>query len=149
MARTTLCEVCGNERDLSGSDCPFCGTSGKAELLPAGPQYKTVNLEKGMPLASQALTRLKQEISLARSERCRILVLIHGYGSSGRGGVIRQEVRAQLQYMQDTGTINDFVSGEQFSTRSGSGRQLLRRFPFLRQLNYLNRCNKGVTLVVL
>jgi hypothetical protein len=148
MARAIICEVCGNERELPVSVCPFCGAPGKTELSPTGPQYKTVNLEKGMPLASQALSRLEQELILARSERCRVLVLIHGYGSSGRGGVIRQEVRVQLQYMLDNGTVNDFVTGEEFSTRSGKGRQLLRRFPFLRQLNYLNRGNQGITLVV-
>ena len=148
MARIILCEVCGNERELDGPVCPFCGAAGETAPFAAGPQYKTVNLEKGMPLASQALSRLQQEIVLARSERCRVLVLIHGYGSSGRGGVIRQEVREQLQYMQEHGVINTFVTGEKFSTRTGEGRQLLRRFPFLRQLNDLNRGNKGVTLVV-
>ena len=148
MAKAIICEVCGNEREMAGSICPFCGAAGETELSPTGPQYRTVNLEKGMPLASQALSKLQQELILARSERCRVLVLIHGYGSSGKGGVIRQEVRAQLQYMQDNGTINTFVAGEIFSTRSGKGPQLLRRFPFLRQLSYLNRGNKGITLVV-
>jgi len=112
-------------------------------------QYKTVNLEKGMPLVRQALAKLDQELIIARTEHCRVVLLIHGYGSSGRGGAIKKEVRAQLQFMQSRGRINDFLGGEDFSTRSGRGRQILRRFPFLRQLNDLNRANRGITLVVL
>jgi hypothetical protein len=41
------------------------------------------------------------------------------------------------------------LPGEDFSSRSGSGRQLLRRFSFLRQHSDLNRANPGITLVVI
>ena len=149
MTAMSICEVCGNERQDEGISCPFCGTTGEINPIGNGPQYKTVNLEKGMPLVAQALSRLDQEISFARMERCRVLVLIHGYGSSGRGGVIRNEARSLLRYMKDQGKLNDFLPGEEFSTRTGSGRQLLRRFPFLKQLHDLNRRNQGITLVVL
>lgn len=102
-----------------------------------------------MPLADQALARLARELDQARSERCRVLTLIHGYGSSGRGGKIRKEVRAQLQHLKDRGIVNDLLPGENFSTGSGTGRQILRRFPFLRNHSDLNRANPGITLVVI
>ena len=92
---------------------------------------------------------LGSELEQAGSDGCRVLTLIHGYGSSGRGGIIRQDVRAQLQYLKDRGVINDLFPGEDFSSRSGSGRQLLRRFPFLRKHSDLNRANPGITLVVI
>ncbi len=142
------CDVCGNEREDCIGRCPFCGATLEISQHLQGPQYKVVNLEKGMPLVDQALVRLALEIEQAKLERCRILFLIHGYGSSGRGGVIRQEVRAQLRFLKDHNRINDLLLGEDFSTRSGHGRQLLRRFPFLKQHSDLNRINQGITLVV-
>ena len=149
MSSVITCEICGNEREQNYRNCRFCGAAGDSGRDQSRPQYKIINLEKGMPRVSQALTRLDQEIRLARGERCRVLLLIHGYGSSGRGGAIRQEVRSQLMHLKDQKQLNDFLPGEKFSTRTGQGRHLLRRFPFLRQLSDVNRGNQGITLVVL
>ena len=143
------CEICGNELEADAGQCPFCGAAAEVYLPRHGPQHRVVNLERGMPLADLALARLARELEQAGSDGCRVLTLIHGYGSSGRGGIIRQDVRAQLQYLKDRGVINDLFPGEDFSSRSGSGRQLLRRFPFLRKHSDLNRANPGITLVVI
>jgi hypothetical protein len=148
MAKLVFCEVCGNETGAEVTLCPFCGAAAPC-LVPRGVQYRTVNLERGMPLVDEALARLDRELEQARRERCRVLILIHGYGSSGQGGAIRQEVRARLHYLKHRGSINDLLSGEEFSSRSGSGRQLLRRFPFLRHHRDLNRSNPGITLVAI
>ncbi len=143
------CEICGNEIEADVVKCPFCGAATEISLPRQVPQHRVVNLERGMPFADQAMARFSRELEQAGSDGCLVLTLIHGYGSSGRGGVIRQEVRAQLQYLKDMGVINDLLPGEDFSSRSGSGRQLLRRFPFLRKHSDLNRANPGVTLVVI
>jgi hypothetical protein len=150
MEALLCCEVCGNERqDPAAGRCPFCGAAVEPRLGGRGPRHKVVNLERGLPLVEEALVRLERELDLARMERCRVLTLIHGYGSSGRGGAIRHEVRAQLEYLKSRGRINDLLAGEEFSSRTGPGRQLLRRFPFLRDHADLNRANPGITLVVL
>ncbi len=148
MAAAALCEVCGNELDNGVVCCPFCGTKrSAAPRRTGGPQYRVVNLEKGMPLVHQALSRLRQEIDTARRQGCRVLVLIHGYGSSGKGGAIGKEVRRQLMYMLDHHQLNDVLPGEEIDSRTGRSRQFLRRFPFLAV--YLKHANPGVTLVVL
>ena len=147
MAAAELCEVCGNELDNAVACCPFCGMKRAATpRRTGGPQYRVVNLEKGLPLVHQALSRLQQEIESARRQGCRVLVLIHGYGSSGKGGAIRKEVRRQLMYMLDSHQLNDVLPGEEIDSRTGRGRQFLRRFPFLAA--YLRQANPGVTLVV-
>jgi len=143
------CEVCGNEIKADVKQCPFCGAVAEVSYPRQGPRQRIVNLERGMPSVDQALALLARELDQARLERCRVLTLIHGYGSSGRGGNIRQEVRDRLQYLQHSAVINDLLPGEDFSTRTATGRQLLRRFPFLRQHTDLNRANPGITLVVI
>jgi hypothetical protein len=149
MDALLCCEVCGNERDPAVKACPFCGAEAEVRVECKGLQHKVINLERGMPLVDEALARLAGELELARRQRCRVLTLIHGYGSSGRGGAIRHEVRAQLEFFKTRGRINDLLPGEEFSSRTGIGRQFLRRFPFLQRHNDLNRSNPGITLVIL
>ena len=145
-----ICEVCGNEFDLQMSSCPYCGAGvGKPVVRRSGAMHRQVNLERGLPTVAQALVRLDNELETSRRQRYRLLTLIHGYGSSGKGGAIKNAVRRQLQYYKHTRRINEVVAGEDFSTRSGIGRQLLRRFPALATHRDLNRYNRGITVVVL
>jgi len=143
-----FCDVCGNEVDSGINRCPFCEStlqfSSSGQEIP----HQEVNLKRGMPTVEQALGRLERKLEQTKKEGCRVITLIHGYGSSGRGGVIREEIRERLQYLKYRGKINDMFTGEKFSTRNGPGRNLIRRFPFLRQHRDLNRGNKGITLVV-
>lgn len=145
------CEICGNEIPRFSACCPFCG----AELQPAteGKKidflHRVVNLERGLPVVDVALARLGIAITEARQERIQILTLIHGYGSSGRGGVIRDECRKMLDYMQSKGEVQSFIFGEAFSSRRGTVRDVLRRFPDLNGDRNLNKQNKGITLVIL
>ncbi len=78
-----------------------------------------------------------------------VLTLIHGYGSSGKGGVIRLECRKVLEFLKNKGIISDFIPGEDFNKRSGAVKALLRRYPQLGQDKHLNRGNRGITLVIL
>jgi len=148
MEDVFVCEVCGNEINSRASQCPFCGAtrtllSPKSEARP----YRVINLEKGLPIVRDAMQRLHNEVEASRLLGCRVLVLIHGYGSSGKGGAIRKEVRSRLQYLRDKKEINDFLPGENCAKLSGPFRQAARRFPFLDRL--VKKPNPGITVVVL
>ncbi len=147
--RDVCCGVCGNEVKAGSSRCPYCESELEIVRPTQAALHKTVNLKQGMPTVEQALARLARELAQAKLERRRVLTLIHGYGSSGAGGIIREEVRARLQFLKHQGQLNEVVCGEDFSERSGPGRNLLRRFPVLRQHHDLNRSNPGITLAAL
>lgn len=145
-----ICEVCGNRIESTATVCPFCQSPCTQPAVSRGEiLHRTLNLEKGMPLVEQALERLRKELYVCRRQGVRVITLIHGYGSSGKGGSIRREVRRHLRYMQHQRLINDILPGEEFSRKSGHGRQLVRRFPVLADHRDLNRANPGITLVVL
>ena len=148
MGALRSCDVCGNDIEVSIQSCPFCGVAVEMTLPRRGLKHRIVNLERGMPTAEQALNRLARELEQARLAGYRVVTFIHGYGSTGRGWVLREEVRAQLQYLKHRGMINDLLPGEELSSRTGAGRHLLRRFPFLRRHRDLNRSNPGITLVI-
>ncbi len=147
-----FCQVCGNDIDSLTVLCPFCGSRQEHEpSQTVGTEFrqKTINLEQGLPTVDQALNRLQQEVSAARLEQIRLLTLIHGYGSSGKGGSIRQECRKLLDYLLNSGDICAVIYGENFNRRHGFVKQLLRRFPRLATHPHLNNRNRGITLVQL
>jgi hypothetical protein len=146
----TICEVCGNAVEAGRAQCPFCQSECTGNTLRVeGTPHRMVNLEKGMPLVQQALNRLEAELAASRAQGCKVLTLIHGYGSSGEGGAIKRAVNQHLQFLCHQGRIKEIIPGEKFEGRSGRGRQLLRRFPFLADHRDLNRANPGITLVIL
>lgn len=108
-----------------------------------------VNLESGMPGVETAMIQLRQSLLTAKSRRTKVIKLIHGYGSSGRGGVIRTAVRSELARRKQSGQIKEYVAGEEFSPFYENARLAVEAEPELRKdLDYA-RTNQGITIVVL
>jgi len=145
------CQICGNERSATLSCCPYCGatTEELIDLKPKTFSHKTVNLEEGRPVLEVALNRLRKVIDDAIINKVNVISLIHGYGSSGKGGAIRLECRKTLEYLKTQGVISDYVAGEDFHNRSGRVKTLLQRYSQLAKDSNLNQRNQGITLVVL
>ncbi len=145
-----LCDICGNEIGMEYLHCPYCDAKrSQKQARSFGLAHKVVNLEKGMPLVAQALARMELELESARKQGYKTITLIHGYGSSGKGGGIKKSVRRTLQHMQEKKELNTIVHGEHFGNRSPQGRNILKRFPFLKSKKEYLQTNPGVTLVVL
>jgi len=146
-----VCQVCGNEISRSSLVCRFCGFVQEREGQTKTKEFvqKTVNLEQGRPVLAVALQKLSSAIADADKNNVTILTLIHGYGSSGKGGLIRLECRKNLDYMKSEGQITDYIEGEDFFKGIGKTKSLLRRYPELSADRNLNKRNRGITLVIL
>lgn len=102
-----------------------------------------------MPAVQDAMARLGREIRMARRQQVGAIKLIHGFGSSGRGGKIRLAVRRELLQMQKRGYVKYYVEGERLSIFDEDTRAAFIRCDALRRDPDLERHNNGVTLVVL
>ncbi len=111
--------------------------------------YKTINLEQGMPTADQAIRRLTCELLSAKKLQYAGLKLIHGYGSSGKGGVLRVQVRDYLLRQHRKGVIQAFIEGERLSIFDEDTRIAMELCPELRMDRDLDRHNNGITVVIL
>lgn len=111
-------------------------------------ELTTVNLEEGLPTVDTALNHLKFALRRAGAGGTVALKLIHGYGSSGKGGKIRTAVRSELSKLKQAGAIRDYVTGEDFSPFSESGRTLLTLLPGCAKDHDYCRCNNGITVVI-
>ena len=108
-----------------------------------------VNLESGMPTVDRAMIQLRQTLLTAKSRRTDVIKLIHGYGSTGKGGAIRSAVRRELNLRAEAGEIRCYICGEDFSIFNDDTRQAFLRCDALRKDRDLERHNNGITFVIL
>lgn len=109
----------------------------------------TVDMKAGMPKVAEARVRLAGELQRGRAGGAAVLKLVHGYGSTGKGGRIRTALRAELAQLAKAGRVRAVVAGEAFSIFDADTRILLDRHPALRRDADLERSNPGITLVEL
>ncbi len=108
---------------------------------------KLINLEDGRPPVNVGLLRLDRALTAARYDGTRLLKLIHGYGSTGQGGRLREEVWKALDRYKRNGLIVDFIPGEDFRISNEATWALLKKNPELKQDRDLGRNNRGITVV--
>jgi hypothetical protein len=110
---------------------------------------RTINLEAGLPTLEDARRYLIGQIETARNDGIRLLKVIHGYGSSGAGGVLCTGIRKSLRLRVKEGKALTVIPGERFSSDSVEARTLVARYPALRRDHDFNRANPGITIVEL
>ena len=106
-----------------------------------------VNLEHGFPTAEEARTRLATEIDVARKKGVGLLKLVHGYGSTGKGGTLRKALRTMLLRLQHEGKIGRVIFGENWDLFDEPSRNLMDRYPLIRGDRDIGRGNAGITIV--
>lgn len=110
---------------------------------------KSINIEKGMPSVAVAEKRTSFEISTAKREGVKVLKVIHGYGSSGVGGKIKEAITKLLNQKKKEGIIKTFVIGEEWDIFNQSTRSILELCNEMRKDNDLGNHNLGITIVLL
>jgi len=108
-----------------------------------------LNLEAGMPVVEEAIQRMHIGLQEMKAGRIRIVKLIHGYGSTGRGGKICAGVRQELADMKRRKMIRDYIPGEDFGPVDAASRQLAELERNVTRDPDYGRMNHGITVVVL
>src|SRR6516225_4928524 len=108
---------------------------------------RTFNVEAGLPVLDEARRLVIEEIKRAKREGVKVLKVIHGYGSSGKGGALCVGLRKSFVLRKKEGVIKDFIAGEDFSIFNDLALNLLETVPELRGDRDLNSTNEGVTIL--
>lgn len=111
------------------------------------PLLRTYNVEDGLPSLDEARRLVLTQIKEAKRGGVRVLKVIHGYGSSGKGGKLCTGLRKSFGLRKKEGVIRDFVAGEDFSIFNNVTLALLEAVPEVRGDPDLNATNEGVTVV--
>lgn len=109
----------------------------------------SINLEAGMPIVEEAIRRMNMGIQEYCCSGVRVVKLIHGYGSTGKGGKIRTGVRNELAGMKRRKQIREFIAGEDFGPFDASTRLLVEQNRNVGMDPDYGRGNHGITIVVI
>src|SRR5216684_1858275 len=93
---------------------------------------RAFNVKAGLPTLDEARRLVIEEIKLAKRAGARVLKVIHGYGSSGKGGTLCVGLRKSFGLRKKEGVIKDFIAGEDFSIFNEATLALLEMVPELR-----------------
>ena len=123
------------------------GIAGEAAIIDG--LLREVNIKSGMPTVDEAIRRITYNIKNAGPLGVSAIKLIHGYGSTGKGGGIRTEARKYLDRQQTRGQIKYYITGEDFSIFDENTRKAFLICNELRRDSDLERHNNGITIVIL
>lgn len=108
---------------------------------------RTFNVEADFPSLEEARRRVLEEIRRAKREGVRVLKIIHGYGSSGKGGKLCIGLRKSFALRKKEGVLKEVIAGEDFSIFNRTILDLLPTVPELRGDPDLDAINEGVTFL--
>ena len=108
---------------------------------------RTFNIERDMPTLDEARRLVIAEIKDAKRDGVRVLKVIHGYGSSGKGGALCIGLRKSFGLRKKEGVIKDFIPGEEFSIFNEIALNLVEAVPELRGDPDLEATNEGITVL--
>jgi hypothetical protein len=108
---------------------------------------RILNIKADMPTLDDARRTVIEEIRRAKRERMRVLKIIHGWGSTGKGGALCVGLRKSFRLRKKEGVIREFICGEDFSIFNQEVLELLEAVPELRGDPDLNATNEGVTVL--
>ena len=108
-----------------------------------------VNIKADMPDVKEARKRLREELDKARRKGVVAVKIIHGYGSKGVGGTLRDALRRSLTVMRNKEQIRHFVHGERFAFYELVAREATDMCPALKRDPDYNKHNEGITIVIL
>lgn len=111
--------------------------------------YKIINIKQDMPDSDYAIHIMQKEIAISRFAHIPVVVVIHGYGSSGKGGTIKKRVQEELKDMQHYGKIQAFVTGDQWTEHNEVCQKILQICPDVELKEDLYLKNSGVTVILL
>lgn len=148
--RSVLCPDCGNPRGTLQKICPFCGSS----EIPAVPKKVggifTLNLEEKLPTVDQALEKFDHTLSELSGTAVKVVKVIHGYGSGGKGGRIKEAIRQELIYQRLTHIIHSYYAGEDLQPGKEAYQELNKQNPTIKNILTKDMLgNPGITLVIL
>jgi len=108
---------------------------------------RTFNVEAGLPTLDEARRLVIEEIRRAKREGVKVLKVIHGYGSSGKGGALCVGLRKSFGLRKKERVIKDLIAGENFSIFNDTVLTLLEAVPEMRGDPDLNSTNEGITVL--
>lgn len=143
------CSTCGNPVPRSSAVCPYCESPLSRDAEKKASVVKTVNLKEGNLHSDTAADRMEVILANARAGGTKVVILIHGYGSAGKGGSTKEVVRARLATLLRSRRVRTVVFGEDFGPTNDDAIRIASVQTTLLAPHLFGAGNQGVTIVAL
>lgn len=107
-----------------------------------------INIEQGHPTVQQAMVKLSNGIYRVRATGKPMAKIVHGYGSSGTGGAIKQALGMELRKYIARRMIKSYCPGEDFGPFSSVGRDMSAKHPEVSRDRDWGLQNDGITVIM-
>lgn len=111
--------------------------------------YKVLNLKENSPTVDEAIANFLIELEVCTLEGVKVLKVVHGYGSHGKGGDICRELRKVCFNLKKQRKIQDFMFGNDWDMSNEKCFNILTNLKGHFNDEDLNHSNPGITIVVL
>lgn len=109
-----------------------------------------INIKKDFPPADVAVAMVETEIEVHKKFGNDIIKIIHGYGSHGVGGAIKDAVRARLKDLKSRHIIVDYIFGERFTSTAVDKLKISSNKKAQLYADYnINSFNSGITIIII
>ncbi len=113
-------------------------------------RIKVLNIKSDFLSSNEAISKILLELeALSINKLVKVLLVIHGYGSSGKGGTIKKHLHLLLPTLKKQNKILDYIANEKFSTHNDKYIKYTSLYPELILDSNLQNLNPGVTLIFL
>ena len=127
--------------------CPHCSSTALPIL---SSDTIELNIKQDGPYVDEALERLTEYLRKSLEVGIKVIVLIHGYGSSGEGGRIKWAIHDALENNRYSDRVDEYYFGEDVAYGSEAYHALHKRRPGLkRYLKRFKEGNAGMTVLLL
>lgn len=110
---------------------------------------KEYNVKSNFPTVVEAIGLVEIEIELCKKEGIKLLKVVHGYGSGGRGGAICVAIKNQVKIWKRQNIIKDYLFGVEWNGLNPKACKILKENPDIPLDRDFNHCNMGMTILVL
>ena len=108
-----------------------------------------IDVKSEMQTCLMAVAQLEIEIDACKLGGFNALKVIHGYGSHGVGGAIKQEIHKRLKQMKSQGKIKEYIPCEKWTQNNPKRKMAIECCDELLADSDLRMLNSGVTIVLM
>lgn len=107
----------------------------------------TYDIKSDMPDRIEAGHRLAEILRFSKGKE-KVIKIVHGYGSSGVGGVIKEVVHKSLRNKVSEGQIKAYIPGESFDRMMGFDETIRTYSHLIKHDSDYKKGNDGITYII-
>ncbi len=109
----------------------------------------TIDIKSGRQTVAEAIAQFLVELESYKKGGFKVMKVIHGYGSHGVGGAIRNAFLKRCTDLKRRGMIEDFVCCDQWTPKNVVRKIAINYCPDLLADNDLYMLNPGCSIVIM